>query len=111
MNNGTEEVTKKFTFPEKVDNVRTSIKNIAQLLKEVKNNRRNSVEHDNEDRDDVIANFDLAYRHLEDASMRLGKVLQATDINNFDLDSNVKFPKEIEKPSGQCGQCLQKPEK
>jgi hypothetical protein len=28
---------------------------------------------------DAIANVMLAYRHLEDASMRLGKVIQAVD--------------------------------
>lgn len=32
-----------------------------------------------EDRGEVMANLTLAYRHLEDASMRLGKVLQAYD--------------------------------
>ena len=29
--------------------------------------------------DEAIANIMLAYRHLEDASMRLGKVIQALD--------------------------------
>jgi hypothetical protein len=31
------------------------------------------------DRGEVIANATLAYRHLEDASLRLGKALQALD--------------------------------
>lgn len=31
------------------------------------------------DRGEAIANVQLAYRHLEDARMRLGKVLQAAD--------------------------------
>lgn len=31
------------------------------------------------DRGEMIANAMLAYRHLEDASMRLGKVIQAYD--------------------------------
>lgn len=30
-------------------------------------------------RGEVVANLTLAYRHLEDASMRLGKVIQAID--------------------------------
>jgi len=34
---------------------------------------------DTEDRGEAIANVMLAYRHLEDARMRLGKVLQAAD--------------------------------
>ena len=32
-----------------------------------------------ENRGEVIANFTLAFRHLEDAKMRLGKVIQALD--------------------------------
>lgn len=32
-----------------------------------------------EDRGEVIANLTLAYRHIEDARMRLGKVYQARD--------------------------------
>jgi hypothetical protein len=32
-----------------------------------------------EDRGEVIANLMLSYRHLEDAAMRLGKAIQATD--------------------------------
>lgn len=32
-----------------------------------------------ESRPEVIANLMLAYRHLEDASMRLGKAIQAID--------------------------------
>lgn len=34
---------------------------------------------ENEDRGEVIANLMLAYRHIEDAKMRLGKVFQARD--------------------------------
>lgn len=34
---------------------------------------------DTEARGEAIANVQLAYRHLEDARMRLGKVLQAAD--------------------------------
>mgnify|MGYP001566973605 FL=1 len=36
-------------------------------------------ENDVEMRGEVLANLTLAYRHLEDARMRLGKVLQARD--------------------------------
>lgn len=32
-----------------------------------------------EDRGEVLANITLAYRHLEDAAMRLGKAIQAYD--------------------------------
>lgn len=39
-------------------------------------------------RGEVMANIMLAYRHLEDASMRLGKVIQALDggISVYDKD-------------------------
>lgn len=42
----------------------------------------------NEMRPEVIANVMLAYRHLEDASMRLGKAIQAIDggISVYDKD-------------------------
>ena len=33
----------------------------------------------NADRSEMIANLTLTYRHLEDASMRLGKAIQAFD--------------------------------
>lgn len=35
------------------------------------------VENSGEDRGETIANIILAYRHIEDARMRLGKVYQA----------------------------------
>jgi hypothetical protein len=40
---------------------------------------------------DVGANITLAYRHLEDASMRLGKALQALDggVSVYDRESTV----------------------
>ena len=40
---------------------------------------------------EVFANLMLAYRHLEDASMRMGKVLQANDggISVYDQESTV----------------------
>ena len=41
------------------------------------------------DKDEVIANITLAYRHLEDARMRLGKALQADDdgVSIYDKDT------------------------
>ncbi len=46
---------------------------------------------DNDDRIEAIANAQLAFRHLEDARMRLGKVLQAADggISIFDLPKST----------------------
>lgn len=43
-------------------------------------------------RPEVIANVMLAYRHLEDASMRLGKAIQAIDggVSVYDKDQVPK---------------------
>ena len=47
-----------------------------------------SVHGSNDTRPEVIANCMIAYRHLEDASMRLGKAIQAIDggISVYDKD-------------------------
>ena len=44
-----------------------------------------------EDKGEMIANLMLAYRHLEDASMRLGKAIQAHDggVSVYDKDTTV----------------------
>lgn len=49
---------------------------------------RDGVDPNPEIRPEVIANVMLAYRHLEDASMRLGKAIQAIDggISVYDKD-------------------------
>lgn len=44
---------------------------------------------DNEDRAEVMANLMLAYRHLEDAKMRMGKVIQAVEgVSVYDTPAN-----------------------
>lgn len=63
------------------NDVRTSIKQAATSAKFLvdivkKGEHAASVV---EDRGEMIANLMLAYRHLEDASMRLGKTIQAHD--------------------------------
>jgi len=42
---------------------------------------------------EMIANIMLAYRHLEDARMRLGKVLQAQDGGTSIYDKEKSNPK------------------
>jgi hypothetical protein len=61
--------------------VRTDIKQTATHLKLLTDlTKRGNVDpRDGEDRAEMIANLMLAYRHLEDASMRLGKAIQARD--------------------------------
>lgn len=55
--------------------------------------------------DEAVANVILAYRHLEDASMRLGKAIQALDggVSVYDKD---QVPGE---PAPMCPQCGRNP--
>jgi hypothetical protein len=67
------------TFTAAANSVRSRIKDTAAqtklLVGEVKMRETNGVE----DVGEMIANLMLCYRHLEDASMRLGKAIQAHD--------------------------------
>jgi hypothetical protein len=49
------------------------------------------LQQSSEDRGEMIADLMLAYRHLEDASMRLGKAIQAHNggTSVYDRDSTV----------------------
>lgn len=49
------------------------------------------IQAPSEAKEEVVANTTLAYRHLEDASMRLGKAIQATDggVSVYDRESTV----------------------
>lgn len=59
---------------------REDIKQIAAFVLSMKRNSHFNTETPVvENRGEVIANIMLAYRHLEDARMRLGKVFQALD--------------------------------
>jgi hypothetical protein len=69
----------KETFTAKANALRTAIKGIGEQLLEVKTQVFNHDVATGEDRGELLANFMLAYRHLEDASMRLGKCIQAKD--------------------------------
>ena len=53
-----------------VNKTRAEIKTVAAAVLAIKTDTSNG---------EAIANIMLAYRHLEDASMRLGKVIQALD--------------------------------
>ena len=66
---------------ELANEARRDIKHIAVNVKELARFAKNPglVPASQEDRGETIANIMLAYRHLEDASMRLGKALQALD--------------------------------
>jgi len=77
------------TIEESVAKIRQDIKAIAKNVKEMSNEAKASETNGTEDKGEVIANLMLSYRHLEDASMRLGKVLQARAGGVSTYDSNV----------------------
>lgn len=68
-----------------------AIKEIAKSIKHLKDDRGKSETDGTEDRGEVMANLTLVYRHLEDASMRLGKTLQAHDggVSVYDKETTV----------------------
>lgn len=66
------------TIEEMATKGREDLKVIASFILAMKTNSHFDNEcPQNEDRGEMIANIMLAYRHLEDARMRLGKVFQA----------------------------------
>lgn len=69
------------TFTDACNDVRATIKEAAtsaKFLADVVKKGETAVNAES-DRGEMIANLTLCYRHLEDASMRLGKAIQAYD--------------------------------
>lgn len=64
---------------EAAERLRTDIGHIGHAVKDLKTSGPVQGIEDVEHREEAIENVKLAYRHLEDARMRLGKVLQAAD--------------------------------
>lgn len=59
---------------------RASIKSLAAAVKQIASDAKDrDALNAGEDGGESIANAMLCYRHLEDASMRLGKLLQSID--------------------------------
>jgi hypothetical protein len=70
------------TFVQQCEGLRASVKITAREVKEeiaLYRSENAPAVGEVEDRSEMIANLTLAYRHLEDASMRLGKAIQAYD--------------------------------
>jgi len=65
------------SFDETLARFRIILKNIASEVKELKSNKQKREVDKVEDIGEVLANLTLTYRHLEDASMRIGKTIQA----------------------------------
>jgi hypothetical protein len=88
-------------FEREAHSLRRHVKAVAldvkHLVEDVKrglhlpNNEAGAAQAQLEDRGEVIANIMLAYRHLEDASMRLGKAIQAHNggTSVYDRESTV----------------------
>jgi len=77
-----EQGTREMTVEEMVEKGRADLLPISAFILSIKSNSRfnqDSLQQPGEDRGEAIANIMLAYRHLEDARMRLGKVFQALD--------------------------------
>ena len=65
------------TSKEYTESIRSEIKNIGSRTLYLKKKLIENPIEDKELNGEAIANAVLAFRHLEDAAMRLGKVLQA----------------------------------
>ena len=65
------------TLDESLIRFRADLKALASNVKMAKERANQDEVNSVEDRGEVLANLTLAYRHLEDASMRVGKTIQA----------------------------------
>lgn len=79
-----------------INGIRHQIKSVAsqaKFLTDVVARKEHAVGVD-EDTGEVVANLSLAYRALEDASMRLGKAIQAHDggVSVYDKATTVGAP-------------------
>lgn len=81
----------------------------SEVIKLTKNDFFKQGEADEQhDRGEMIANIKLAYRHLEDARMRLGKVIQAYKggVSIYDqevpsYDESTKNPVDFSRNDGE----------
>jgi hypothetical protein len=64
-----------------INDIRRELKDTATRIKSLVSfaKDKDSAPASREDRGELIANLMLTYRHVEDASMRCGKALQAID--------------------------------
>lgn len=91
---------------QRANDVRREIKSIAQTANDLRRKlafdpqARAEIENGDNAHGEATANATLAFRHLEDASMRLGKVLQAIDggVSVYDRSTTVGAPGGTEVP-------------
>lgn len=77
------------TFESVINDLRKEIKDLAAKIDNQKQYKNGCEVAEGENRGEVMANLTLSYRHLEDASMRLGKVLQHLNGGVSVYDKNV----------------------
>lgn len=88
-------------FKDACNSFRAELKGVAKrvlMLKRHKAITASSLEYSSQKSDtgEMISNIVLAYRHLEDASMRLGKAIQAFDggVSCYDMETQPKATEE-----------------
>lgn len=79
------------TFTDAANDRRKKVKEIASSILKLKQEVMDAKLPENSDRSEMMANLTLAYRHLEDCSMRFGKAIQAFDggVSVYDKDTTV----------------------
>lgn len=73
---------------ETMKDLRIGLKDTGDFILSIKTALSTTPANAKEDRGEELANLTLAYRHLEDCIMRLGKVIQA-----FNGGENPNMPK------------------
>ena len=82
-------VGREMTFDEKLDNARVQLKEIGANVLELEKEYDREEPSEGQNVREVFANLKLSYRHIEDASMRIGKVKQALNDGESIYDKNV----------------------
>ena len=89
--NAPDTTAQEMSFMGKLNDMRAQIKRLAKYVNDTKESHANDESDGIENRGEVMANITLAYRHLEDASMRIGKTIQAKDggVSVYDKNTTV----------------------
>jgi hypothetical protein len=77
-----------FNFDEAMAELRKQLKALGKQVLYCKEEKTKEETDGVENISEVMANLMLSYRHIEDASMRIGKVLQARNggVSTYDKD-------------------------
>lgn len=82
------------TVKEFTEQIRAQLKKIGRLQLILKRRASSEPETGGDLNGEVIANVTLAFRHTEDAAMRLGKVLQALNGGESVYDNSGVLPQK-----------------